>query len=87
MGTFIKSVAVEPLLQEAVAFLFISRQSENKIKSRPSENCLMSLVAHRLGRVEFRIFVVVFYREAQLKKLPRTKTPERKTNGRNLINK
>ena len=27
----------------------------------------MSLVAHRFGRVEFRIFVVVFYRQAQLK--------------------
>ena len=28
----------------------------------------MSLVAHRFGRVEFRIFVVVFYRQAHLKK-------------------
>jgi hypothetical protein len=29
----------------------------------------MSLVAHLFGRVEFRIVVVVFYRQAQLKKL------------------
>ena len=28
----------------------------------------MSSAAHRFGRVEFRIFVVVFYRQAQLKK-------------------
>ena len=28
----------------------------------------ISLVAHRIGLVEFRIFVIVFYRQAQLKK-------------------
>ena len=28
----------------------------------------MSLVAHRFWRVEFRIFVIVFYRQAELKK-------------------
>ena len=28
----------------------------------------MSLVAHRFGRVEFRIFVVVFFRQVHLKK-------------------
>ena len=28
----------------------------------------MSLVAHRFGRVEYRIFVVVFFRQAHLKK-------------------
>ena len=27
----------------------------------------MSLVAHRFGRVEFRIFVIVFFKQAQLK--------------------
>ena len=30
---------------------------------------LMSLVAHWFGRIEFWIFVVVFYRQAQLKKI------------------
>ena len=28
---------------------------------------LMSLVAHRFGRVEFQIFVIVFFRQTQLK--------------------
>ena len=37
---------------------------KNKIHFRS----LMSLVAHRFGRVEFRIFVIVFFRQAQLKK-------------------
>ena len=29
----------------------------------------MSLVAHQFGRVKFRIFVIVFFRQAQLKKI------------------
>ena len=37
---------------------------KNKIHFRS----LMSLVAHRFGHVEFRIFVIVFFRQVKLKK-------------------
>ena len=48
--------------------IMTSHQKVSKFDFQSQFSVLMSLVANWFGRVEFRIFDVVFYRQAQLKK-------------------